>query len=35
MSLRLNSTIRDLVLAIGEVIVGSDGKTTTADTGDT
>lgn len=30
MSLTLNSTIGDLVLAIGEIIVGSDGKTTTA-----
>lgn len=29
-SLTLNSTIGDLVLAIGEIIVGSDGKTTTA-----
>ena len=30
MSLTLNSTIGDLVLAIGEIIVESDGKTTTA-----
>ena len=30
MSLTLNSTIGDLVLAIGEIIVGSGGKTTTA-----
>ena len=30
MSLTLNSTIGDLVLAIGKVIVESDGKTTTA-----
>lgn len=30
MGLTLNSTIGDLVLAIGEIIVGSDGKTTTA-----
>ena len=29
MSLTLNSTIGDLVLAIGEIIVGSDGETTT------
>ena len=30
MSLTLNSTIGDLVSEIGEIIVGSDGKTTTA-----
>ena len=30
MSLTLNSTIGDLVLAIGEIIVESDGKTNTA-----
>ena len=30
MSLTLNSTIGDLVLAIGEIIVSSDGKTNTA-----
>lgn len=30
MSLTLNSTIGDLVLAIGEIIIESDGKTTTA-----
>lgn len=30
MSLTLNSSIGDLVLAIGEIIVESDGKTTTA-----
>lgn len=30
MSLTLNSTIGDLVLAIGEIIVDSDGTTTTA-----
>lgn len=30
MNLTLNSTIGDLVLAIGEIIVESDGKTTTA-----
>lgn len=30
MSLTLNSTIGDLVLGIGEIIVESDGKTTTA-----
>lgn len=29
MSLTLNSTIGDLILAIGEIIVGSDGKTKT------
>lgn len=29
MSLTLNSTIGDLVLAIGKIIVESDGKTTT------
>ena len=30
MSLTLNSTIGDLVSAIGEIIIESDGKTTTA-----
>ena len=30
MSLTLNSSIGDLVLAIGEIIVESEGKTTTA-----
>lgn len=30
MSLTLNSTIGDLVLAIGKIIVDSDGKTNTA-----
>lgn len=30
MSLTLNSTIGDLVLAIGEIIIESDGETTTA-----
>lgn len=30
MSLTLNSTIGDLVLAIGKIIVESDGKTNTA-----
>ena len=30
MSLTINSTIKDLILAIGEIIVESDGKTTTA-----
>lgn len=30
MGLTLNSTIGDLVLAIGEIIVESDGKTNTA-----
>lgn len=30
MSLTLNSTIGDLVSAIGKIIVESDGKTTTA-----
>ena len=30
MSLTLNSTIGDLVSAIGEIIVGSDGKITAA-----
>lgn len=30
MSLTLNSTIEDLVLAIGKIIVESDGKTNTA-----
>ena len=30
MSLTLNSTIGDLVLAIGEIIVESEGKTTAA-----
>lgn len=30
MGLTLNSTIGDLVLAIGEIIVSSDDKTTTA-----
>ena len=30
MSLTLNSTIGDVVLAIGEIIVESDGKTNTA-----
>lgn len=30
MSLTTNSTIKDLILAIGEIIVESDGKTTTA-----
>lgn len=30
MSLTLNSTIGDLVLAIGKIIVESDGKKTTA-----
>lgn len=30
MSLTLNNTIGDLVSAIGEIIVDSDGKTTTA-----
>lgn len=30
MGLTLNSTIVDLVLAIGEIIVESDGKTNTA-----
>lgn len=31
MSLTLNSKIGDLVLAIGEIIVNSDGKTTTVE----
>ena len=31
MGLTLNSTIGDLVLAIGEIIVNSDGKTTTVE----
>lgn len=30
MNLTLNSTIGDLVSAIGEIIIESDGKTTTA-----
>lgn len=31
MGLTLNSKIGDLILAIGELIVGSDGKTTTVE----
>lgn len=31
MGLTLNSTIGDLVLAIGEIIVNSDGKVTTVE----